>query len=76
MKVVRYFGKITLFSLLIVGTGFGLLMGIYYFTHSTSLSVIIPIIPVFLVFYYFMPWLFKEEINYFNGKGGEKKNVE
>lgn len=74
MKVVRYFGKLVLFCLLVCVVGFGLLMLIYYFSKSTELSILVPIAPVFLMFVYIMPWLFKNEINEYNKM--VKKDVE
>ena len=72
--MVRYIGKLIGFCLLTVMISFGLLEFSFRLSNSIFLSVLSVIFPLLILFNYFMPWLFKEEVDYFNKKEGEKQN--
>lgn len=74
MKVVRYIGKLVVFCLLITFLSFGVMILVFQLTNVFFFSVIASLVPLFILLNYGLPWLFKEEVNYFNEKEGEKQN--
>jgi hypothetical protein len=74
MKVVRYIGKLIVFCLLTVFIVLGIMALVFSFISILFFGIIAVIPPVFILFNYFLPWLFKEEVEHFNKKEGEKQN--